>query len=152
MSYVKRKVNKKCSEYIPKKPNKYKGRYPIVVRSSWERLFCQWLDANESVLEWSSEMHTIRYYDPIQKKRRRYFPDFWMRVNTTEGIKEYLIEVKPYKETQPPKPSNRKSHRTRLTEEATYVTNMAKFEAAEKYCKKMGLIWRVMTEKELFGK
>jgi len=152
LTFVKRKKNSNCSEYIPKNPNKYIGRYPIVIRSSWERMFCQWLDANTNIVSWLSEGHAIPYFDPIQMKRRRYYPDFWMKVKTPQGYQEYLVEVKPRKETMPPIIKGRKSKKTQLHQEATWVTNQAKFEAAEKYCQKMGYIWKIITEEQLFGR
>jgi hypothetical protein len=152
MTFVKAKKNSNCSEYIPKNPEKYKGRYPIIIRSSWERMFCQWIDVNMNVISWASETHTVPYYDPVQMKYRRYYPDFWMKVKTKDGFEEYLIEVKPKKETEPPKSVGNKSKKTKLHQEATWLTNKAKFEAAEKYCKKMGYIFKLITEKELFNK
>jgi hypothetical protein len=116
-------------------------------------MFSQWLDANPSVMEWSSESHVVRYYDPVQMKNRRYYPDFYMKVATRDGgFRKYLVEVKPYRETLPPRKTKRQSKKTQLYQESTYLTNRAKWEAAEKYCKKMGLEWKVLTEKELFNK
>lgn len=152
MTFVKRKKNKNSGTFTPKNPQKYKGSYPIVIRSQWERLFCQWLDANEYVISWSSENIVIPYYDPVQMKRRRYFPDFWMKVRTANGIEQYVIEIKPRKETRPPTKRGKKSKKTQLYQEATYLTNQAKFEAAQKYCRKMGYNWKILTERELFGK
>ena len=60
---------------------KYKGDPTGVIwRSLWERKFMRWCDSNPNVLEWWSEEIAIPYYDPVQKKWRRYFPDFWMKV------------------------------------------------------------------------
>jgi hypothetical protein len=147
----KHKSNK--GEFIPKRPDKYIGRYPIIVRSSWERSFCQWLDANNNIKKWNSEGINIRYFDKFQQKYRRYYPDFYIEIlGKDDKILKYLIEIKPYKETKPPIKSKRKSNKTIMTEEKTYAINQAKFEAAKKYCKKMGYIWKILTEKELFGK
>jgi hypothetical protein len=139
-------------QFIPKFPKKYVGSYPIVVRSHWERLMCQWLDCNDGVVEWSSESITIQYYDPVQKKKRRYYPDFFARMKTQKGISEYVIEVKPHKETKPPSKKGKKSAKTKLYQEATYLTNIAKFKAAELWCNKMGYKFKVLTEKQMFRK
>ena len=147
MSFIKRKKNNQ-GQFIPRFPEKYKGRYPIVVRSSWERLFCQWLDSNEGILEWSSEGICIPYYDPVQMKKRRYYPDFWIKTNRGK----FLVEVKPYKEIKPPSKRGNKTTKTKIHQEATYITNIAKWKAAEQYCKKMNLQWKILTEKELFKK
>ena len=147
------KSNKKnVGQYIPRNPTKYVGQYPIIVRSSWERKFCQWLDANLTVFEWSSENIAIPYYDPVMMKRRRYFPDFWMKIkNRDDSVDKYIIEIKPHKECVPPKKGRKKPSTLRL-QEATYLTNQAKFKAATDYCHKLGYKFKILTEKELFNK
>ena len=141
-------------QYIPRNPKKYVGRYPLVTRSSWERSFMQWLDVNPNVIEWSSESIYIAYFDPVQKKRRRYFPDFYMLLKDNNGnIQQYIIEIKPFKETHPPCNRNsNKSRKTLLYEQKTWATNEAKWNAAIQWCSKMNMVFRIMTEKELFGK
>jgi len=85
----------KKKQYVPKNPTKYIGKYPISIKSTWEKKFCRWLDANPSVIKWSSENIYIQYYDPIQKKNRRYYPDFYMEVL---GIEDKLknLHMKQY--------------------------------------------------------
>jgi len=39
-----------------------------------------------------------------------------------------------------------------LMQESTYLTNQAKFKAARQYCDKLGYNFRIITEKQLFGK
>ena len=154
MKNIKRYYGKNCSNFIPITPNKYIGRYPIICRSQWERSFCVWIDKNPSVVEWSSESIKIGYYDPITKKRRTYYPDYYVVIKDKNNIiVEYVIEVKPYKDTIPPTDKNqRKSQKTRLYESKAWATNRAKWRSAESYCNKMGFIWTILTEKELFGK
>ncbi len=96
------------SRYKPENPRKYKGDYKnIICRSSWERKFCRWCDLNESILEWGSEEFFIPYRAP-DGKVRRYFPDFIMKVKESNGqVKTYVIEVKPLKQTKPPKKKKR---------------------------------------------
>ena len=146
MSFIK-KGKKNIRNYIPKNPQKYKGRYPILTRSKWEYRFCQWLDVNPNIPEWNSEGIAIRYYDPIQMKNRRYYPDFFIKNLNNE---RFLIEIKPNKETKLPTKTGRKSQKTQLYQEATYLTNQAKFKAAENFCKKMGYSWKLLTERDLF--
>ena len=153
MFIKKRKIKKRWGEFIPINPNKYTGRYPIIIRSSWERMFCQWLDATPTILEWSSENIAIPYYDPIQQKKRRYYPDFWIKVrNRNNGTSKFVVEIKPDKETKPPVKRGNRSKKTKLFQESTWITNQAKFKAAEQYCKKMGYTFKIMTEKNLFFK
>lgn len=148
-SYIKRYTSKK-GQYIPKDSKKYVGSYPIIVRSSWERMFFQWLDANQKVVEWKSEPTGIRYHDPVRQRSRRYYPDVYAKILDKDGrSKEYIIEIKPAKEIRMPR-KGKKSKRTMRIEEQTFVTNMAKFKAASEYCKKMGMEFKVLTEKDLF--
>jgi len=139
------------SQFIPRNAEKYCGRYPILVRSSWERMFFQWLDLNSQVIKWSSENLVVKYFDPIQKKFRRYYPDAYVLIEDKSGkYKEYIIEIKPEKETRPPSRRGKKSLKTLHHQEATYITNQAKFLAAQKQCEKMGMEFKVLTEKQLF--
>jgi hypothetical protein len=142
---------KKIGQYIPRNSKKYIGRYPIIPRSSWERSFMQWLDANPCVIEWSSESIYIAYFDPTTMKRRRYFPDFYMLLKDHNGkIQQYIIEIKPFKETHPP--NRNKNRKTLLYETKTWNTNQAKWNAAIQWCSKMNMVFKVITEKELFGR
>jgi len=146
-----RKLRKSEREFIPKNIEKYVGMYPIISRSSWEYRYCQWLDANPAVLEWSSEGHCIRYVDPFQPSRkRRYYPDFYVVVNTKAGKKIFIVEIKPEKDLNFPTNKKNKSPKTIRMMETTYLVNKSKFEAAKVYCKKMGYEFKVLTEKELF--
>ena len=144
---------KKHGQFVPRSPKKYKGRYPIVVRSSWERSMCQWLDRNPHVVEWSSESIFIHYFDPVRNKKRRYFPDFYILMkDKNDKLSQFIVEVKPYKETIPPSNRGKKSKKTKVYETKTYTTNQAKFDAARQWCDKMGMEFVILTEKQLFGK
>jgi hypothetical protein len=144
---MKRRYPKK-TKFVPQNPGKYVGKYPIVCRSSWERNFAQWLDCQKQVLEWSSEGIIITYFDPVFGKMRRYFPDFYMK--TKAG--KFIIEIKPYKETIPPRKSKKKSRKTVITEQNTYKRNQAKFEAAERFAENIGMTFKIYTERELYKK
>lgn len=153
MFIKKQKKQKRFSEFIPINYKKYVGRYPIIVRSGWERMFFQWLDVTPSVVEWSSENIAIPYYDPVQKKNRRYYPDVWMKIkNRNGGFDKFVVEIKPDKECRPPTKKGKKSKKTQLFQEATWLTNQAKFKAAEDYCRKRGYKFKLMTEKVMFFK
>jgi len=148
-----KQVEKGQKTFVPKLPEKYKGRYPIVVRSTWELEFMKWCDMNPQIVEWSSESIKIPYYDPIRFKRRYYYPDFMIKViNSKDNIVSYIIEVKPHKETVPPKKSGRKTRKTVLYEHRTYKTNQAKWNAARDYANKLGFQFKIFTERELFGR
>lgn len=150
---IKNVKGKNVSKYSPINLKKYKGKIPIIVRSSWERMLCQWIDNNSNILEWSSESIVIQYFDPVQNKLRRYYPDFFIKIKNKYGkIEVWIIEVKPYHETQPPKFSKKKSKKTLLHQESTYITNNAKWKAANNYCNKMKWKFKILTEKQMFNK
>ena len=98
-------------KYYPSFPRKYKGDPTnIVYRSLWERKFMVYCDKNQNILEWASEEIAIPYRSPIDNRVHRYFPDFYMKVKETNGrIKNYVIEVKPAKQTKPPKKPKRQT-------------------------------------------
>ena len=137
-------------KYRPSNRQKYKGDpTQIIYRSLWERKFMQWCDKNENVLEWGSEEIIIPYISPVDKRVHRYFPDFYIRARTrNDGIKKFVIEVKPKAQCSPPKPQRRKTRKF-LNEVKTYAVNDAKWKAAQDYCKDRRMTFMILTEKEL---
>jgi len=135
--------------FTPKNPNKYIGNANnIVYRSSWERRFCRYLDETPEVISWASEEIQIPYYNPVKKRKARYFPDFYMEYKNTQGqIKKCLIEVKPLKETKPP--TYKRRTKSVLIAEAMFSQNQAKWAAAKEFCLDNGWEWKILTEKEL---
>ena len=138
-------------KYSPRNPGKYLGDHTMIeYRSSWERMFMKWCDLREEVLKWSSEEMCIWYMAPITKKNRRYFPDFIIQVKDSDGlIRTEMIEVKPYKQMVGPDRNPARKTKAWIYEVKTYATNMAKWEAAKKYCKKKGWSFRIITEYDL---
>ena len=138
------------SKYQPSYPKKYKGDSSnIICRSSWERKFCRWCDLNESILEWGSEEFWIPYLSPVDNKVHRYFPDFIIKVKESAGqVKTYVVEVKPKKQTQPPKKPKRQT-KSYIYECKTYAVNQAKWKAAVEFCKDHMIQFKVITEDEL---
>lgn len=138
--------------YKPKHPEKYIGDSTnIVWRSTWERKVMVKFDTTPNILQWSSEELIINYFDPITNKMRRYFPDFYVKIKQKDGnIQEYIVEVKPYAQTQLPKKPKRKTKRYNKQAE-TYITNQAKFSAAHKFCESQGWKFQILTEQELYG-
>lgn len=136
--------------YRPINPSKYKGDIRnIVFRSSWELKMFRYCDMTESVLEWSSESIVIPYKNPLTGKTHRYFMDIYMKHKTKDGeIRKKLIEIKPEKQTKAPKAQKRKTKKY-LKEVETYVTNKAKWKAADKYAKKHGMDFLIFTENQL---
>ena len=145
--------------YKPTKPEKYMGKGQIVCRSSWEIVFCKWCNNNPSVLQWSSEPLAIPYIDQTSKdykglpKKRRYYPDFLCKIKNKNGIIDtWLVEIKPAKETIPPRKGKNKSQKTKLYEAKTWAVNQAKWKSAEHLCKKRGWKWKILTERHLIKK
>lgn len=152
---IKNHFTKGCSVYVPVNTEKYKGKGQIITRSSWEIEFCKWADHSSRITSWVSEELCIRYQDPIQPIMnnkphfKSYWPDF---VIETDKGEIFVVEVKPYKETIPPVKSNKKSRKTVITEQKNWLVNNSKWKAAKAYCFKKGWKFKIMTEKELFGK
>ena len=118
-------------------------------RSRWELIYMKYLDSNPNVLEWGSETIIIPYYHPIDKRTRRYFVDFYVKVVTKTGrAKKYIIEIKPYNQCFPPKKPKRQTitYKNKIN---AYVMNQAKWGAAKRYAEKRDLEFVVITEKEL---
>ena len=129
-------------KFRPQNRDKYKGNASnIQYRSGWELNFMKYLDRQPEVVRWSSEEIIIPYKSPIDGKWHRYFPDFW--VKTSNG--ETLIEIKPKRQTLPPK-ENPKHRRRYLKEVKTWGINSAKFAAAEQFCRTKGWEWRIITD------
>lgn len=134
--------------YRPINPQKYDGDpTQIVYRSSWELKLMRWLDLKSSVVSWASESDPIWYQNPIKGRPARYFPDFRVKIRNKDGVVEtWIVEVKPKKETVPPK---KRASQKYLREVATYAVNVRKWEAARRACQKMGWRFKILTEEDL---
>ena len=137
-------------KYYPSFPRKYKGDPTnIIYRSLWERKFMVYCDKNQNILEWASEEIAIPYRSPIDNRVHRYFPDFYMKVRETNGkIKNYVIEVKPAKQTKPPTKPKRQT-KGYIREAYEYARNQAKWKMAIDFCADRQWEFKVVTEKEL---
>jgi hypothetical protein len=110
----------------------------------------RWCDRNSNILEWGSEEFFINYLDTTSNKVRRYYPDFLIKVKESdESIRTYIIEVKPERQTKPPKQSPNKQRKTYITEALTYEKNMAKWKAAKEWCDDRNITFKIITENEL---
>jgi len=109
-----------------------------------------YVDLREDIQQWQSEEIIIPYYDPIKKKRRRYYPDFLIKYKNSKGhtITE-LIEIKPYKEVIGPPEKPKRKTKSWMYAVQTYINNQAKWKAAEEYCENRGWRFRIITENEL---
>lgn len=117
-------------KYKIKNPKKYKGDVEnAVYRSSWERAVMKWLDLNSQITEWAAEEIVIPYICATDNKRHRYFVDIYFK---TKDDKKYLVEIKPEKQTKPPKKPKRKT-KNYISEQLTYAKNMSKWKAAKEF-------------------
>ena len=137
-------------KFQPSYPRKYKGDPTnIIYRSLWERKFMMYCDLNENIIEWGSEEIALPYRSPLDNRVHRYFPDFYIKVKENNGsLKRYLIEIKPKKQTVEPKIQKRKT-KSYIYEVTEYAKNMAKWKAAEEFCKDRMWEFKVLTEDEL---
>jgi hypothetical protein len=137
-------------KFRPTNRQKYKGDPTnVIYRSLWELKFMRWCDTNINVLDWGSEEIVIPYISPLDNRVHRYFPDFSVRVRSKTGrIEKLIIEIKPLKQTTPPKKQSRRTKKY-ITEVTTYAVNEAKWAAAREYCKDRKWEFRILTEKEL---
>jgi len=132
--------------YKPTNPKKYVGNpNQIVYRSLLERRFMRYCDLNPDIEYWASEELPIRYYNPLDKKYHRYFPDFIIKTIKND---KFVIEIKPSRQTAKPKTPKKKT-KSYVRESFEYIKNQAKWSAAKAYCEDKGMKFKLITEKEL---
>lgn len=131
--------------FMPQNPRKYMGDVnKIFFRSSWELYFLRYLDQNPTVLKYGSEEIAIPYVKPTDGKIHKYYPDFIIVYTDKFGkIQRDLIEIKPLKEALVEKAKTD-------YDKQLLAINMAKWAAAEEFCKCYGMRFRVLTEQQLF--
>lgn len=135
-------------KYKVKNTSKYKGNPTgVVFRSLWERQVFKWCDDNPSILKWSSEEIIVPYRCKTDNRVHRYYPDLYLKMDNGN---EYLIEIKPKKETKEPKRPSRKTKKY-LNEVMTYIKNQSKWETAQCYCEDRGWKFQVWTEDTIKG-
>ena len=128
-----------------KNPAKYIGGRTPTYRSSWEFAFMRFCDEHPSVSQWASEAIKIPYRNPLTGKHTIYVPDFFIVYADKRGRQKVeLIEVKPANQA-----IKEKTGRSRANQ-ASYILNQAKWEAARAYCKQNGIFFRIVTEEDIF--
>jgi hypothetical protein len=136
-------------KFKPRNPQKYRGDpTQIFYRSLWELKLLKILDENPDIVQYASEEFCVSYLNPFDQKYHRYFPDFWTKNKNGDIM---VLEVKPYKQTIPPKEPKNKKTKTYNADMVRYIINKQKWAAAEKYCKKQLKPWKfiILTENEL---
>lgn len=130
--------------YEVRNSQKYVGKNKPRYRSGWEFAFMQFCDNNDHILQWASESISIPYRNPLTGKNTIYVPDFFITYRTKNNkVCAEVIEIKPKKQSVI---ESKQSQRDR----AAVAVNHAKWDAAQKWCQKQGLIFRVITEDQMF--
>ena len=134
--------------YKPRNPSKW-VQDKIIYRSSLEQKWFTYFDLNPNVISIASERIIIPYFDPIKNKQRKYYTDLVVKYKSKDGeIKIKLIEIKMSSETKMPKKPKKKSNK--YTESlATYITNKAKWNAANIFSINRNWQFVILTEKNL---
>jgi hypothetical protein len=128
-----------------KNPNKYVGTRSPLARSSWEFIFMRMLDEHPGVENWASESIQIPYRNPLTGKYTIYVPDFFIVYRDKTGSKHAeVVEVKPSNQTL------RENVGKNPYNQAQYIQNMAKWEAAAAWCKQQNIKFRVVNEGDIF--
>jgi hypothetical protein len=128
-----------------KNSDKYLGNRSPLYRSSWEFAFMKFCDENPNVIKWASESIKIPYRNPFTGKYTVYVPDFFISYADSNGQQRAeLIEIKPSNQTVKERVGNNKNN------QAHWILNQAKWEAARAWCKQNGLTFRIINEEDIF--
>lgn len=133
--YVK---NTSCNKLFESQKTK-----PIIYRSSYELKFIQWCERSTNITHWGSECIAIDYVNPVDGKHHKYYPDFLLEM--ADGTL-MLVEIKSHNQTVAPDIDAQDISNYQYRE---YVRNLAKWSAAEEFCKNNGIVFKIFTEKTI---
>jgi len=132
-------------KFALKNPDKYVGNRSPTYRSSWEWAVMNMCDNNPSIAKWASEAIKIPYRCPLTGKQTIYVPDFFVNYIDKNGKQHAEVwEVKPASQAIREKVGKNKMN------QAHYIKNMAKWEAARAWCSQQGIMFRVISENDIF--
>lgn len=124
--------------------NKYVGKRDPRYRSGWEHAFMRFCDNNDNIIQWASEAIQIPYRHPLTGKNTIYVPDFFIVYRTKDNqTRAEVVEIKPKKQSVLESKANARDR-------AIVAVNYAKWDAATKWCRRQGLMFRVITEDDIF--
>jgi hypothetical protein len=133
-------------KYTIKNPEKYMGKKTPTYRSSWEFTFMRTCDTHPSIQKWASEAISIPYRCPLTGRQTIYVPDFFIQyIDKNSKMHVELIEVKPLNQTVYEKVGKNKNNQMQ------YAKNVAKWRAAQAWCKAQGIKFRVVSENDIFS-
>jgi hypothetical protein len=105
-------------------------------------LFC---DNNPAIQQWASEPVRIPYRDPLTGRQTVYVPDFLIKyVDRTQKMNVEIVEIKPANQQLLEKVGKNAYN------QAQYVKNIAKWDAANKWCRNQGIRFRIINENDIF--
>ena len=125
-------------------PDKYIGNGTPKYRSGWELTFMRFCDNHPSVISWGSECVRIPYRNPFTGKDTFYVPDFLVTYSRNGSKVAELVEIKPKAQAVMELARSQQ-------EKAAVALNMAKWQAAKVWCKRMGATFRVLTEEDIYN-
>ena len=150
--------------FIPKNKDKcikLNSQSGLYYRSGLEQKLMIYLDNNDSVIKWNTELIKIPYVKNAWNNKllemtlteHLYFPDFYYELKKPDGsITRVVAEVKPEHETKPPKlqqnptPKQMKNFEYALKE---YSKNLDKWKYCIEWCKNKGFEFVIITDKLL---
>lgn len=128
-----------------KNPDKYVGNHLPTYRSSWEWHFMTFCDKDPRIMKWASEAIKIPYKDPFTGRQTIYVPDFFIQyADKTGRVQVELIEVKPASQTLLEKAGKNRNNQLQ------WAKNQVKWRAAQAWCSRQGIKFRVLNENDLF--
>ena len=131
--------------YKVKNIEKYAGSKDPIYRSGWEHTFMVFCDNNPSIQQWASEPIRIPYRDPLTGKQTVYVPDFLITyLDKKQQTHVELVEIKPANQQLAEKVGKNPYN------QAQYIKNMAKWQAASAWCKNQGIVFRIINETDIF--
>ena len=105
--------------------------------------FC---DNHPAVMEWASESIQIPYTNPLTGRQSIYVPDILIVFQDKSGKKRAeLLEIKPSSQT------TMEAAGKNIANQAAVVVNHAKWKAAAQFCRFRNMVFRVVTERDLFS-
>ena len=155
----------KKGKYVVQNPEKYIGNKATIYKSAWEYKVFHALDINQYVKKWGYECIEIYYYNPVYMKWTVYYPDIYCQVLTeSNNVQKLLVEIKPARFCKMPVAPKRptKNDAKSLTKyqkaltryqinQREFIVNAAKWEAAQNWCLKHGVQWRILNEENTKG-
>ena len=131
-------------KFTPKHAEKYVGRKTPTYRSGWEFHFMKFCDENPAIQAWASEAVKIPYRNPLTGRHTIYVPDFFIQYKTKKGKNMVeLIEVKPDNQTTMENARGK-------AQQIQVAVNAAKWTAAQEWCKRKGIRFKVINEDQIF--